>query len=575
MANININSKFNPFTYAELLAPVQAATTEHKEIEQGLAQLQTEGSIWERLAEDESNSESYGRYKSFNDDLEQKVQTLSRSGITPGARQGLYKSAQNYASKIIPVKEAYEKREEEIKAQQAVFNSGNPVVFDRVAANQSIDDYLDKPSRPYASLNLNNVADDASKLFLEAAQKNITEGNWGISMGGEQWQQTNKMGYTIEELNAVFNGDPNADQELVGIYNGLKESYKARGKWNEDTYEEIVNSINQGAMRATEVQTTQMKDRKAYLNPLQQQTYAYNAWKMSEEKRAAEALAENPPQDTPNNYWTPKGDLLTQDEDINVKELYKELELLEQAKETLSKGDALSEKGVIPEFLAGDVQTAPWTNPIVNDIPRKNPVYHAYEARRKSREDVSVDDLIAETKTDIRRKAYKARNYELKMATGKSVSDFVRTHYLSGLRAGQAPKIYKLNKSGDKGKQIGRDTGVELGKDSELTFSVNPVRNEVTIHSKNTGETYMLDTASLGNVELATSKGPVAFNTYMDELEQEYATSFDPYKLEHLVGADMSINAIGASLEAIFNSKIQNAPDSNAKASYFTPGASM
>ena len=53
MANIIVNSQFNPFTYQELLAPVQAATTEHKELEAELGALQTQASVWEKLANNE------------------------------------------------------------------------------------------------------------------------------------------------------------------------------------------------------------------------------------------------------------------------------------------------------------------------------------------------------------------------------------------------------------------------------------------------------------------------------------------------------------------------------------------
>ena len=74
----------------ELLAPVQAATTEHKQLEAELGSLQTQASVWEKLANNENDKNAYNQYKTYIDDLNSKVNTLSELGLTPGARQRVY-----------------------------------------------------------------------------------------------------------------------------------------------------------------------------------------------------------------------------------------------------------------------------------------------------------------------------------------------------------------------------------------------------------------------------------------------------------------------------------------------------
>ena len=66
---IVINSKFKPFSYAEMLQPVQMATLAHQEVENEYADLATKANVWDVMANEQTDPEAYRMYKNYADDL--------------------------------------------------------------------------------------------------------------------------------------------------------------------------------------------------------------------------------------------------------------------------------------------------------------------------------------------------------------------------------------------------------------------------------------------------------------------------------------------------------------------------
>ena len=75
MANYSlvINSKFRPFEYQELLAPVLMATQAHQAVEEAYADLSTKASIWDKMTNEVTDQKAHDMYKKYADDLEVPV----------------------------------------------------------------------------------------------------------------------------------------------------------------------------------------------------------------------------------------------------------------------------------------------------------------------------------------------------------------------------------------------------------------------------------------------------------------------------------------------------------------------
>ena len=75
--NLSLNTTFQPFTYEEMLKPVLIATQEHRAIEEGLATLEEEAAIWDKLANSAVDKDTYDVYKNFSDEVEAMITSMN------------------------------------------------------------------------------------------------------------------------------------------------------------------------------------------------------------------------------------------------------------------------------------------------------------------------------------------------------------------------------------------------------------------------------------------------------------------------------------------------------------------
>ena len=102
MANysITINSKFRPFSFQEMMAPLTIMEQNHREVEEQYANLMAESAKWENLANEQTDEIAYNQYKKYAIDLEIAADKLAKEGITPTSRPSMYKLKSRYNSYI-------------------------------------------------------------------------------------------------------------------------------------------------------------------------------------------------------------------------------------------------------------------------------------------------------------------------------------------------------------------------------------------------------------------------------------------------------------------------------------------
>ena len=100
---LRIGSKFKPFSYEQMIAPVDRADTEHKLIEEGLGEMSAKAGMWDKLADQQTSPVAYAQYKAYADDLTKQADLLARQGLTPESRRGLLNMKRRYASEITPI----------------------------------------------------------------------------------------------------------------------------------------------------------------------------------------------------------------------------------------------------------------------------------------------------------------------------------------------------------------------------------------------------------------------------------------------------------------------------------------
>lgn len=215
MANYSlvINSQFKPFSYQEMLAPVLMATEAHQALEDAYGELSTKASVWENMANEQTDPKAYRQYKKYADDLKHQADILVTEGLSVTSRGALNNIRARYSSDIVPIEQAYQARAEEAKAQYAGRAQG--MVYEGDAANSSLDRYLGNPQVRY---NQANSQEGFKRLGSAAAAlaKGLADYGRGKNIDSYTGTFLQRYGYTganiaqaINDVQRIMQGDTN------------------------------------------------------------------------------------------------------------------------------------------------------------------------------------------------------------------------------------------------------------------------------------------------------------------------------------------------------------------------------
>lgn len=265
-----INSQFKPFSYQEMLAPALMATQAHQELENQYGELATKASVWDEMANEQTDPYAYKMYKTYSNDLEEQAGQLAREGLTPASRQNMLRMKQRYSSDIVPIEQAYQRRQELVDEQRKLLAQDNTLMFDRNASMLSLDDLIKNPQLTYQSYSGATLAKQVGTAAQNLA-KQIRENprKWDSILHGQYFETMMRKGYTPEEIILTSSNDPNAPKELRNIIEDVVSSSNIANWGDQDTLDRAYEYARQGlwnALGETQYQTLQNQ---SYLNPLQ------------------------------------------------------------------------------------------------------------------------------------------------------------------------------------------------------------------------------------------------------------------------------------------------------------------
>lgn len=164
-------SKFKPFSYAELIQPIQFAEAAHQAVEDQYNELSTKANVWENIANEQDSPYTYNMYKTYADDLKYQADQLATSGLTPASRQGLNNMRTRYSQQIVPIEQGYAAKVRDIEAQKQAKLKDNTLMFDREAAFTNLDDYVRNPNLSYTAYSGQTIASQTSQMARNLAKE--------------------------------------------------------------------------------------------------------------------------------------------------------------------------------------------------------------------------------------------------------------------------------------------------------------------------------------------------------------------------------------------------------------------
>ena len=266
MANYSFisNAKFRPFSYQEMLQPLQAYTQEYNTIQEGMGELGTKADIFDKMANEQTDPQAYAMYKQYSNDLAAQAESLAKQGLTPASRQGLIDMKRRYSSEIIPIEQAYKRRQELVDEQRKLQAQDSTLLFDRPASTLSLDELISNPAlspQSYSGALLSKQVGTAAQNLAKEVRENPRK--WRTILGNQYYETIMQKGFRPEEIMQAVQNNPEASPILQGIVEDAVGSSGIKNWNDENILNRAYDYARQGLWNAvgeTQYQTLSNKD---------------------------------------------------------------------------------------------------------------------------------------------------------------------------------------------------------------------------------------------------------------------------------------------------------------------------
>lgn len=265
MANYSlvIGSKFSPFSYQELLQPALMATQAHQELENQYSELATKANMWDKLANEQTDSKAYRMYKTYSDELKDKASKLAREGLNASSRQELLNMRNRYSQDIVPIEKAYNQRSK-LAEEQRKLRAANPsIMFDRDFSSISLNDLLDNPELSYTPVSGDDLYKKGKEAAISASSRMM---NVSPALKSQYWKI--RQGYGADAANKFLLNQSNIPELKDAINRIVSQS----GVTNENLSRAIDYTIS-GIMSGISYNESYQANR-GYIDPAERERLA-------------------------------------------------------------------------------------------------------------------------------------------------------------------------------------------------------------------------------------------------------------------------------------------------------------
>ena len=248
---LQLDTKFNPFTYDEMVKPLLYYKQAYDEAEAAYSDLAAQTEAWRNIANREQNPQAFEMFQRYSGDLTRAVDDFSQ-GMTAKNRRALLGLKRRYASDIQPIADAY-KRKSALADEQRKAELTNPtMLWERKASDMSLDDFINNPSADYgrstsgAALSA-QVAAGAGALAKEFRNN---PDKMRKLVGGDYYEYIKQRGFSSEAILAAIMDNKDASPVLTQLVENVINSSGLKGWNNPSTLQQAYNYARQGLWNA-------------------------------------------------------------------------------------------------------------------------------------------------------------------------------------------------------------------------------------------------------------------------------------------------------------------------------------
>ena len=246
-----VNSKFQPFSFERYIQPYQIYGQAYREVENALGELDTKASIWEEMANEQTDPYAYKMYKTYANDLEEQAGQLAREGLNAASRRNMLNMKARYSKEITPIEQAYALRQKQAEQQQQALLQDPTLMLSRRAATTSLDDYIKNPQLDYDAYSGRLITAQAATAAA-ALSKQIRENprKWRSILHDSYYETLMQRGFRVEDVLEAIQDNPEAAQELTRIVEDAVNSSGVRNWGDKATIARAIDYAKQGLWSA-------------------------------------------------------------------------------------------------------------------------------------------------------------------------------------------------------------------------------------------------------------------------------------------------------------------------------------
>lgn len=245
-----IDSKFRPFSFEELIKPLQMYKESYDKVEADYSNLAAQTEQWKDIANQTQSPEAYAMYSKYANDLNNIVEDFSR-GMTMQNRGQLGVLRRRYASEIIPIAKAATRKRELEDEQRKLMLQDPTRIWQRNASEMSIDELLKNPSATYGQ----SYSGQALMAQSSTIAQNLARGMIDYGLGKPIDEYTNtfiqRYGLKPSDVQDYLEGKPSATSAMLQkIHDQVLHSSGINTWNNKDATAKATEFINQGIWSA-------------------------------------------------------------------------------------------------------------------------------------------------------------------------------------------------------------------------------------------------------------------------------------------------------------------------------------
>ena len=265
-----VDSRFKARSFDDLIKPLAMYTQEYNALEQGINELDTKASIWENMANEQTDKNAYKMYKNYADDLRNAADQLASQGLSKMSRPALMALKSRYSKEIVPIEQAYNTRQKQAEEQQKALLQDPTLLLSRRAATTSLDDYIRNPQLAYESYSgklLTAQAATAAQALAKQMRDNPRK--WRNILHGAYYETLMQKGFTSQDVLEAIQRSPQAKQELLKIMDDVVGSSKIANWKDPEALRRAYEYAGQGLWSGVGETQYQMVQNPDHLNALQ------------------------------------------------------------------------------------------------------------------------------------------------------------------------------------------------------------------------------------------------------------------------------------------------------------------